>query len=75
MEARFCIACGQPFTAAGDADRCPACAGPEEAERRASAPLTLLEAPLLEEGATRRFPDAAEVPDTWQRGDLLLEQY
>jgi len=25
--------------------------------------------------ATRRFPDAAEVPDTWQSGDLLLEQY
>ncbi|HEY5433615.1 MAG TPA: protein kinase, partial [Candidatus Limnocylindrales bacterium] len=71
MEARFCIACGQPFTAAGDADRCPACAGPGEAERLVVAPLTLLEAG----GATRRFPDAPEVPDTWQRGDLLLEQY
>ena len=54
MEARFCIACGQPFTAAGDADRCPRCAGPAEAERRGSAPLTLLEAPLLEEGVASR---------------------
>ncbi|HEY5434885.1 MAG TPA: serine/threonine-protein kinase [Candidatus Limnocylindrales bacterium] len=75
MEARFCIACGQPFTATGDADRCPACAGPAEAERLVVAPATVLAESVAEAGATRRFPTAPEVPDTWASGDLLLEQY
>ena len=73
MAAGYCIRCGLWSDALDDGGACPACRGANVATP--SAPATPAADPAAAFAPTRRYPSAAEVPGTWEPGDLLLDLY
>ena len=76
MSERHCIACGQPFRAAGDEEMCP------DHSRLPPSPVGVTVTPAAEPvpalsvpAATRSFASEEAVPAEWQPGDLLLDRY
>jgi WD40 repeat protein/serine/threonine protein kinase len=85
---RMCILCGQDFTTPDpQADRCPQCRGeaphpqpeirsrPESRQRTPAMPAPAQGTVAMPESGMSPAPSSADVPLTWNAGDVILDLY
>jgi WD40 repeat protein/serine/threonine protein kinase len=85
---RMCILCGQDFTTADpQADRCPQCRGeaphpqpeirsrPESRQSTPAMPAAAQGTVAVSESSLSPAPSSADVPLTWNAGDVILDLY